>query len=567
MMEAIKSKLPKCFPAPTTKTRLVQQHLDRIQGWYIWRVVKQEKLNEQRAKYKAKIGKVIRQRNFNNLYGDPKCAEIAIATAEVAGQSLSSGTQTYEPQKVDAAMQTEAAHLSPLENNQALIMLDMGDVQVMQTISEPFNPEQVHHVSAPQPQDHLATPAEVASTAGARDDLAALQAFQMHESDVEPLNELEAAADQNPPTEVATVLNQPEANPPGLKNPQHLYPVPSAPHPWMAALRAGSWVEPSLEWEALQGSVHPEALSLFRSALEPTHYPAIIQGVRKKLTSEEYAHYYPGSRLPYTDEARACKALKNRIKRRISPRFRQLEDVKKSRALIKSKNLPAELMPQLPDGHMTETQDLLIDFFFKQFVYYGSMALPVHFEGDDPTINSDTYGEAVLAQFAAKPDDYELFLSKQLAGQKNCMGFKEANPPTQYARTRCVLRVSSGPVPVEPQDEAVAEDESQKEPHSPTKKPRNTLGKVIDKENVRRSSRAKAKVSYLKTTGGDSESPDEASPHKKNRRQADQVEIGAKHTPKKKQNWRRLRHYELTVTFWCPKAKRLTCYPISVISF
>ena len=154
MMEAIKSKLSKCFPAPTTKTRLVQQCLDRIQGWYIRRVVQQEKFNEQRAEYKAKIGKVICQRNFNNLYGDPKCAEITVTTAEVAGHSLSSGTQTYGPQKVDTAMQTEAAHLSPLENNQALIMLDTGDVQVMQTISEPFNPEQVHHVSAPQPQGH-----------------------------------------------------------------------------------------------------------------------------------------------------------------------------------------------------------------------------------------------------------------------------------------------------------------------------------------------------------------------------------------------------------------------------
>ena len=286
----------------------------------------------------------------------------------------------------------------------------------------------------------------------------------------------------------------------------------------------------------LAGFSAPRGLITFRSALEPTRYPAIIQGERKKLTSEEYAHYYPGSRLPYTDEARACKSLKNCIKRRISPHFRQLEDVKKSRALIKSKNLPAELMPQLPDGRMTETQDLLLDFFFKQFVYYGSMALPVRFEGDNPTINSNAYGEAVLAQFAAKPDDYELFLSKQLAGQKNCMGYKEANPPTQYARMRRVLRVSSGPVLVESQDEAVAEAESQKETQSPTKKPRNSPGKVIDKENVRRSTHAKAKVSYFEMAGGNSESPDDASPHKKNRRQADQVESGAKHTPKKKQN-------------------------------
>ena len=138
---------------------------------------------------------MIHQRNFNNLYGDPKHAEIAVTAAEVASHSLSSCTQTYGPQKVDTAMQTEAVHLSPLENNQALIMLDTGDVQVIQTISEPFNPEQVHHISAPQPQDHLVTPAVAVSMAGAGDDLTAitfdvaeaLHAFQTHESEDEPL--------------------------------------------------------------------------------------------------------------------------------------------------------------------------------------------------------------------------------------------------------------------------------------------------------------------------------------------------------------------------------------------
>ena len=192
-------------------------------------------------------------------------------------------------------------------------------------------------------------------------------------------------------------------------------------------------------------------------------------------------------------------------------------------------------MPKLPDGRMTETQDLLLDFFFKQFIYYGSIALPVHFEGNDPTINSNTYGETVLAQFAAKPNDYELFLCKQLAGQKNCTGYKEANPPTQYARMRCVLGVSSGPVPDEPQDKAVVEAESQEETQSPTKKLHNSPGKANNKENVCRSTRAKAKVSYIEMVGDDSQSADDTSPCKRNRRQTDQVECGAKHTPKKKQ--------------------------------
>ena len=144
-----------------------------------------------------------------------------------------------------------------------------------------------------------------------------------------------------------------------------------------------------------------------------------------------------------------------------------------SRALIKSKKLPAELMPELPDGRMTETQDLLIKFFFKQFVFYGSKALPIRFDGDDPTTNSNTYGEAVLSQFTVKPDDYELFLTKQLAEQKNCTGYKEANQPTQNTRTRRVLGVSSGPLPedlqqidqnegAEPAEELETENQTQK---------------------------------------------------------------------------------------------------------
>ena len=78
---------------------------------------------------------------------------------------------------------------------------------------------------------------------------------------------------------------------------------------------------------------------------------------------------------------------------------------------------------------MTEMKELLIAFF----AYYGSRALSCHFEGKDPKENSDAYGEEILAQFAAELDDYEFFLSKQLAGQKNCNNYHDSNKPTQYA--------------------------------------------------------------------------------------------------------------------------------------
>ena len=185
----------------------------------------------------------------------------------------------------------------------------------------------------------------------------------------------------------------------------------------------------------MQGFVHPEATLLFRSALKVTRYPAQVNGQCRLLTAKEYAAIFPRQQLLYTEEVKQRKSLKNRIKHRISPRFRYLEDIKKSRAFIKACKLPQELMPELPNGSMTGTQDLLITFFVKQFIYYGSRALPVHFTGDDPTENSYSYGEEILSQFAAKPDDYKLLLTKQLTGQKHCTFYKENTEPTQYAKT------------------------------------------------------------------------------------------------------------------------------------
>ena len=140
----------------------------------------------------------------------------------------------------------------------------------------------------------------------------------------------------------------------------------------------------------MQGSLHPEALCLFRSALEPTRYPAQVNGKNRLLTVDEYAATFPGQKLPYTGEARQRKSLKSHLKCRISPRFRQLGDIKKSRALIRAKKLPQELMPKLTNGSMTATQELLLAFFFKQFIYYGSSTLPVCFTRKDPTEDSDT---------------------------------------------------------------------------------------------------------------------------------------------------------------------------------
>ena len=67
--------------------------------------------------------------------------------------------------------------------------------------------------------------------------------------------------------------------------------------------------------------------------------------------------------------------------------------------------------------------------------------------GDDPIENSDSYREEILSQFAAKPDDYELLLTKQLVGQKHCNYYKETIEPTHYAKTCKALGLVSGGAP------------------------------------------------------------------------------------------------------------------------
>ena len=134
---AIANSLPRTLPAPTTKTRLIQLCQDCIQWWYIHRMVQQEKVNKCRAEYKEKIGKAIHQRNFNNMYGNPQCAAIAVAAAEGTREMLLSGTQIRKVQTTETGIQMEAAHLTALQDSQSRVMLDTGDIHIVQTVLEP----------------------------------------------------------------------------------------------------------------------------------------------------------------------------------------------------------------------------------------------------------------------------------------------------------------------------------------------------------------------------------------------------------------------------------------------
>ena len=77
------------------------------------------------------------------MYRDPKRAEVATATAKIARFNLTTGTQMPKVSKVDVSMQTEVVNLTPLQGNQALVMLDTSDVHVVQTLQPALIPQEM----------------------------------------------------------------------------------------------------------------------------------------------------------------------------------------------------------------------------------------------------------------------------------------------------------------------------------------------------------------------------------------------------------------------------------------
>ena len=54
----------------------------------------------------------------------------------------------------------------------------------------------------------------------------------------------------------------------------------------------------------------------------------------------------------------------------------------------------------------------------------------------DPLEPSLEYGEEVLRAFNDKPPDFEMMLTKVLAGQKNSLHYKRTHAPSEYALAR-----------------------------------------------------------------------------------------------------------------------------------
>ena len=54
----------------------------------------------------------------------------------------------------------------------------------------------------------------------------------------------------------------------------------------------------------------------------------------------------------------------------------------------------------------------------------------------DPLEPCNEYGEEVLQAFNDKPPDYEMMLTKVLAGQKNSLRYKKMHTPSEYTVAR-----------------------------------------------------------------------------------------------------------------------------------
>ena len=372
-----------------------------------------EEKRAKQAKYREQIAQAIRARNRSTLYGkDTMKTEVAIAASDVASHKVSRDAQTIPVSTMDTATQTDPVHLvyiQPLGKEkpyQALRLNPAGEVELAKMANEEsFSGEGSENMNPPIIEGLI--------------------------------NEGEEAVTQQWHTlALAAVVMIPEVTQ-GIAKVQRenqiFQQAVEQQFPMMAALVHADFSEPPIEHYVGLEQIHAEAKHLFCDANEQALYPSIIKKKRVLLTAAEYSARYPSHKLPYTDETRDRKKVRARIKRRNSVHFWDWERVKKTRTFMRKNKCPEEDLPVLPNPTMSTTQVMLVAFFFRQFFYHGSAALPVCREKIDPLEPSNEYGKEVLRAFNDKPPDYELMLTKMLAGRKNSLRYKRENASSEYA--------------------------------------------------------------------------------------------------------------------------------------
>ena len=180
--------------------------------------------------------------------------------------------------------------------------------------------------------------------------------------------------------------------------------------------------------------VHPSALTLFKSKKGKAQYQVNYQGETTLMTRKEFREKFPGEKPPtYTPESTVRKSLGNKIRRRISQKFRDQKNDNKKRSSINLGHATGN-PPPITELRKTRTIKNLMIFFMKKYMEKGEDGLPVKMD-NDPEVTDDEYEERVKEEYRRKPKDYELLLMKSIRSE-NSQKRKRKNPEEEAAENK-----------------------------------------------------------------------------------------------------------------------------------
>ena len=164
--------------------------------------------------------------------------------------------------------------------------------------------------------------------------------------------------------------------------------------------------------------VHPSAVTLVTYKKGKAQYIVNYKGKKTRMTRKEFREKVPEKKPPtYTEESKARKSLRNRIRRLISQRFRDQKNDNKIRSSINLGRTTGK-PPPITELRKTQTIENLIIFFLKEYMEKGEDGLPVKMDGD-PEKTDDEYEEKVIEAYRRKPKDYELLLKKSIRSENS----------------------------------------------------------------------------------------------------------------------------------------------------
>ena len=157
--------------------------------------------------------------------------------------------------------------------------------------------------------------------------------------------------------------------------------------------------------------IHPLCEDLFHPPGE-THYRVKVGNTSKLLTRQEQKEL-PATIKPktYSLTAEKRKALRNRIRRRVSKKFREKESTSKLRHMCKKQSKD---LPPIKELRYTRTIRNLISYFVDQYTRYHEAGLPMRMEESDSDHSDDEYYERTIQCYHNKPPNYEALLVRSL---------------------------------------------------------------------------------------------------------------------------------------------------------